>query len=258
MKNYRNWFVAGVGILTLVALSCIPIEPEPGVPQNLTLAAGTDGASVVLTWQAPTETVDGYNIYFSTTSGGAGTKIGSTTNLTYTDAAPTQAGYYYATSYTGTTESGKSNEVNDVPVEGTNTGSIMEFSGPDPSGYGWSTTGVGNSYAWADAAQADIFLYGGTSTEEALYIYSATQNPWGGTRNTDIVDMGSNSFDGVTLAPETGYFTGEAVTVGHVYFLWNVDNHLIKIRCEAVTGTFDERVMTFKYAYQTLAGFRLF
>src|SRR5512136_310560 len=137
MKNYKTWLVAGFGILALVALSCIPIEGGPGVPTNLTLAAGADGASAVLTWEAPTETVDGYNVYFSTTSSGAGTKIGSTTNITldYTDAAPAGAGYYYVTSYTGTDESDKSNVVNDVPVEGTNLGSIMEFSGPDPSGF---------------------------------------------------------------------------------------------------------------------------
>ncbi len=259
MKNYRNWLVAGIGVLALVALSCIPIEGGPGVPTNLTLTAGTDGASVVLTWQAPTETVDGYNIYFSTTSGGAGTKIGSTTTeLTYTDATPTSAGYYYVTSYTGSTDSDKSSVVDDVPVEGTNTATVMEYKGADPSGYAWSTTGVGNTYPLSQKDQADVFLYGGVSFEEALYIYSADENPWAGSRHTDVVDMGSNSFDAVTFAPGSGYFTGEAITVGHVYFLWNVDNHLIKIRCEAVNGSYPSREMTFKYAYQTLAGFRLF
>ena len=255
----RNWLAVALGVVAIVFLNCISPEVGPGVPQNLALATGADGNSVVLTWQAPTETVDGYNIYFSTTAGGAGTKLGSTAagTLTYTDAASLKAGYYYATSYTGTTESNKSNEVNDVPAEGTGA-TIYEWKGVNPSGYGWNTHGSGSTYPWSQKDAADIFLYGGDVSPgiDPMELHSANDNPWGGSRVTGVLDMGgSTTWDAETQAPEIGagnYFNLENAVIGHIYFLATTENYSVKIQITDITGTYPDRSITFKYAFQKL------
>jgi fibronectin type 3 domain-containing protein len=72
--------------------------------------------SVVLSWNASTSTVSGYNVYRSTVSGSSYTKINSSlvASLTYTDST-VQSGktYYYVTTSvdSSNSESAYSNEV---------------------------------------------------------------------------------------------------------------------------------------------------
>jgi hypothetical protein len=255
----RNWLAVALGVVAIVFLNCISPETGPGIPQNLALAAGADGISVVLTWQAPTETVDGYNIYFRTTTSGAGAKIGSTAagTLTYTDAGSQKAGYYYVTSYTGVTESDKSNEVDDTPAEGTGQ-TVYEWKGVGSSGYGWNTAGTGSVYSWAQGDAADIFLYGGDTAPgiDPMQIMSANENPWGGGRVSGILDQGgSTTWDSETQAPEIGaglYYNWENAVNGHIYFLATTENYCVKIQITDVGGSYPDRSITFKYAFQKL------
>lgn len=262
--NKRIWVTAILGIAALAFVGCGPIDNNgPGVPVNPSLAAGTDGASVIISWTAPAEAVDGYYVYFNRTNSTdtTGNYVGSATSTNFTHTNPGSAGYYHVRSYTGSTVSDPSSVVDDMPVIGTASTPVYEYKGVNPSGYGWSLSGVGSNYSLANKDMADIFLYGGESAPgwDPMWIASAAENPWGGSRTTGVNDIGSGVFDDETIAPTTGYMTSADATVGHVYYLWTADNYYVKIRVSQIAGNYPDRYMSFQYAFQKLAAdFRLF
>jgi len=95
--------------------SATPQEPAPGVPTNLTAAAGD--AQVVLSWDAVTGAA-GYNVKRATTAGGPYTIIASdVTELTYTDTGLTNGTtyYYVVSALNAGGESTDSNEASATP-----------------------------------------------------------------------------------------------------------------------------------------------
>lgn len=81
--------------------------------------------SVVLSWTASTDTVDGYNIYRGSASGAETTKLNTAliTVDTFTDSAPALGeDFYVVKSSVGGVESPVSNEVNAVILPAPPTG----------------------------------------------------------------------------------------------------------------------------------------
>jgi hypothetical protein len=239
--------------------------PAPNTPTNLALTPGVDGISVILTWKASVSQVDGYYIYFSSTPGTetSGCYLGASIGTSFTHTDPSRVGYYHVRSHTGTMVGYPSNVVDDLPVVSSSNAIIHEYEGFAPAGYGWSSSGLGTDYPWSPNSQADIFLWGGVTAPgiDPMWIASAAENPWNGSRQTGIADVGSAAFDDQTLAPTAGsgtYIASADAIVGHVYFLQSCDGNFIKIRVETITGTYPNRTLDFKYSYQKLPGLRLF
>ena len=108
-----------------------------------TLAATS--RSVVLSWTASTSSVDGYYVYRGTVPGGPYTKIGTVNASPFTDIGVTGGStyYYVTTAFSGTDESGYSNE----------SSATIPASSPQCV-----------SLAWSSIASATYNLYRGTTS----------------------------------------------------------------------------------------------
>ncbi|MCL5277796.1 MAG: carboxypeptidase regulatory-like domain-containing protein [Deltaproteobacteria bacterium] len=106
------------GVIVLMpagSSSCIGYSCAAPVPSGLIVTAGN--GQVSLTWSASTGATS-YNIYKSTTSGGPYTKVGSTTNTSYTVTGLTNGTTYYfvVTAVNSNGESGYSNQASATPL----------------------------------------------------------------------------------------------------------------------------------------------
>jgi hypothetical protein len=186
----------------------------------------------------------GYNIYISNAYDGHYTRIGSTTDIIYTDrAASNGIRYYYAVTaydYSGNESELSRDVVYSTPrPEGTNVALADRYVSPNTAGYDFSNYRVVNY----DTDQTDVYLE-----------FSSTQHPFFVVWNdSEIQDMGfSKNLDEILTAPTTGWSpTKDAqVILGHTYIVKTFDNHYAKMRVTAVSGN----SIVFDWAYQLVTG----
>ena len=124
-----------------VTTTTLTVNPStPAAPTNLT--ASTPTQNPVLSWTGSTYATS-YNIYRN------GTKIGSSTNTTYTDSsAPEGTDSYYVTAVNGAGESTSSNTIN-VLVDRT-APTITYVVSPAPNGAGWNNSSTTVTYSCTD------------------------------------------------------------------------------------------------------------
>ncbi len=231
-----------------------PTDPDTlAPPTNLTLAvAGSDSLSLKLSWDASTDTVDGYLVYFE---GDVIDTVAATKSLTYTD-TPTALGEYKIKAYKGSKLSDPVTESSELE-EDTNQGEVYWTgdTNPDhPSGYGWVSDGTGKAYSltsgkgWTNTDKVDFVLdyYDKKST---LMIRSPDDYNTAFDHTTGVAHNISWTYD-IAEAP-VGYGNYEDVVDGGTYVLWVHGKYYVKMK---VTATATD--ITFKYGFQKIAGFR--
>jgi len=154
-----------VSLFLLVLVGCDG-EVTLTAPENVTIAAGTNGLDVVLDWDEVTDEIDGYIVYFETAA------IGTVTTAGYTDASPTETGDFYITAYLGEDESDPSTTVTTTPVN-TPAVTIYELEADGNAGYGWNLAGdmKGSTYSMTDGSN-DVLV--------DFYVTNFIDDPVGG------------------------------------------------------------------------------
>lgn len=134
-----GWYIDDIAVIA-------PDETPPATPTGLTATVGTTG-NVLLHWNAVSDSdLKEYHVYRSESSGTGYERIGSVTDLSFTDAAVRsgQTYYYVVTSsdYSGN-ESGYSEEVS-VTTPFVNTIYSDDFEGSGDNG--WTHSGTGDEW----------------------------------------------------------------------------------------------------------------
>ncbi len=253
MKKFAFLVLAAL-LLTFVGCESV-VEIE--APSNLTVnVAGADSLDLAFTWTATSDTtIDGYRLYWN-----SGTKAGDSllwegTVTTCTIDNP-PIGKFYVTAYKGTkSESDPSNEINTAPVIVTGQGPVYYISDPaadHPSGYYWNEDGTGSTVALggSDSLKADMYL----DASDCL----ASPSIRGSHFHVTGFKESTSTFDNLDVADQTGYTLGTtAVSANKVYVLWLTDTkQYVKLEVSSYDAT--AHSITFRYALQTIAGYRRF
>ena len=163
----KRVFVTGLAVFAIALMACEgdnPSEPGGTLPTvtGLAIDAASAGNEIVLTWEAVTsEEIEGYEVYFSETSGGSWTAAATTSNTTYTHVA-TCAGYYSVRAYDGDNYSESyATSVNTMPNEITETYSIYDQFAPGSyySGFIFGATGGTTGLAGDPGFEQDMYAY---------------------------------------------------------------------------------------------------
>lgn len=286
----RRRLFAGLllGILVIIwgCSETNPVKPEEefAPPRNLTYI--TDSSSVTLIWQhSPDKNLRdflGYYVYMATTSI-ADIDQDSVLRRYLVNRTPLRdtictvlnlrqgTRYYFhvrSVKGTDTTEyslSKASNEVDTAPVL-IGSGTIYEFRSTlgNPSGFSFAENRA-YSMVYTNASHIDIYL--GTTrsddTEGDLVLKSpdlvSSTNPDWRTRVTQIKTLGTgwNNFNATT---DAGWNSSryELVSLGRVYAIKTPDNHFVKLEVTNLSGSYPNRTITFRYAYQPITNYTHF
>ena len=249
----RRLLGLAITMVALVALTGCEGEEALDSP-DVTYTVLDEGATLRLEWLEITD-ADGYYIY---ADGAVIDTIDDPATTIYD--AVTPAKLYEVTAYAGEDESA-ADEIDCAPVV---TASLdvwdTDEPAPNPSGFGFNSSGTAVSYVLSDPDNwpfIDYYIHGGATTE----FYS----PHHGGYNDEVnvtKNSGSTDFDAVTIADAPGgYLSITAVVSGAVYYFWidptdngwdDATDNFGKIKVEAIDGN----KVTMKLAYQPIAGLR--
>jgi len=237
---------------------------------GLTIDATSAGQNVVLTWNAVAD-VDGYYVYFRTTSTGTWDKVGDVTATTYTHTA-TSAGYYVVMAYKGSdTSANNSNEVNTMPVDDTTTYTIYDnysaadehsafifgkTSGSGQTGLASNTNFVQDIYAWdLSKGDTDVWLLSGNwgtyGNGRQSYMFEPAQAGY-----CDVWTTSTSGPSGPWFSQSYMLYTSDARVFVYLY-----DGYYAKIynlSISADPNTANGTIVSFSYEIQTIAGLTLF
>jgi len=187
-----------LALSAIIAAALLPMtgceEGQTGAPENFVIAASTDGAKVVLTWEAPTAgEPDEYIVYFD--EGGTGTFTAETTlaatELTFTHDPAGKTGKYKVAAALGGDEF-DSGILTTIPVNTAAT-AVSELEAAGNAGYGWDrTTFAGSTYSMTQAANAskvDFYI--------SNWIDDPVGGPWPTPYRIESPDEGPNDPGGV-------------------------------------------------------------
>ena len=260
-----------------------PVAPEEefSPPRNLTYR--TDTTSVRLFWQPSTDrNIDdflGYYVYVAESSIVSLTadsllnayKVNqqplNDTTVSVTGLTRGQRYFFHiraakGVDHTEYTLSNPSNEVHTSPVI-IKTGTLYEFSSPlgNPSGFNFAE-GTPYSMTAANANSIDIYL--GTTAEgdgsADLVLKSpdkvSSTNPAWDSRVSEIKSLGTG-FDNFNQTDDSGWASNgyEIIMQGRVYAIKTPQNHFVKLEVTATSGSYPNRTITFRYAYQTITAY---
>ncbi|MCD4708986.1 MAG: fibronectin type III domain-containing protein [Candidatus Sabulitectum sp.] len=185
MKKLSMIFMA---VMIAALAGCAGDSTDEGgdlaVVQNLELDATSTGRTIVLTWSAVDDDIDGYKVYFRTDATGSYTEVGDVTTTTYTDTAD-NAGDYVVIAYEGeNTSSANSNAVSTMPQVFSQTYTIYDqfseatahsgFIFYDGTDYG--LTGL----AGQEAFHQDMSAYDDSKGDDDVALYSGSEQYSGG------------------------------------------------------------------------------
>ncbi len=230
-----------------------PTDPDTlAPPTNLTLAvAGSDSLSLKLSWDASTDTVDGYLVYFE---GDVIDTVTTTKSLTYTH-IPTALGEYKIKAYKGSKLSDPVTESSELE-EDTNQGPVYIVPSPlGPSGYGWASDGTGSTYSLGtmgnrqNTGKVD-FVFDSDTTLTDPHTFDADFE-----HVTGVAYLDTWTYNNLAEATSSGYMTFQKVVDGGTYVLWLDDKYYAKMEITVGTEGVWSKI-TFKYGFQTIAGFR--
>ena len=246
MKRILNLAIVFAVILMLVGCGDDVVLDAPDVDYTVT----DEGATLSLDWILIAD-ADGYYIYAD------GAVIDTVTTNAYDAIAP--AAEYSVSAYAGEDESGLT-DIDCAPVVTTSL-DVWDMSQPppDPSAFGFNTSGTAVSYQVVDTTNWALFDF---------YIESGPQQFWSphhGGYNTEVnatENSGSTDFDALDIANAPGnYLTQTDITSGAVYYFWidptfngwdDATDYFGKIKIDAIDGT----KVTMTLAYQPIAGLR--
>lgn len=221
---------------------------------TVTITVATNGATLSLSWTEVTD-ADGYYIYMD---GVLVETIDEPTTTTYSATTPAQL--YEVSAFAGDDESATS-QIDCEPVETTSLDVWdTDQAAPDPSGWGFNTSGTAVSYQVSDPANhplIDYYIHGGATTQ--------FWSPHDGNFNNEVnvtKNSGGTDYDDTDIADAPGaYSTQTDVVSGAVYYFWidptnngwdDATDYFGKIKVQAIDGN----KVTMTLAYQTIAGLR--
>lgn len=252
MKKILGLSIVFAALLVFVGCEDAVTIATPNVTYVVSVA--DSGGTLVLSWTEVTD-ADGYYVYMD---GALVETIDEPTTTTYNATTPAQL--YEVSAFAGDDES-PTDQIDCEPVE---TLSLdvwdTDQPAPDPSGWGFNTSGTAVAYQVSDPLNhtyIDYYIHGGATTEFWSPHHGNFNNEVNVTKNS-----GGTNYDGTTIADTPGaYSTQTEVASGAVYYFWidptnngwdNSTDYFGKIKVEAIDG--DKVTMTL--AYQTIAGLR--
>lgn len=268
----RAYLATPILIFALFLFSCQQQEKTvPSPPTNLSLGATSYGVGVILSWEASSDPLDGYIVYFKAL-GQTDFKVADTvTGTSYQHNPNGETGYYYVTAYkSGAGESDPSEQVSTVPIS-TGDVKVYEFDNPaGPAGYGWDrTVGTGGAFSMSDTASVSLVdLY---VTDDAVgqngpyYFYSPSLAPqdggvgsWlpqGAWKESYFKDISPDIANGILPAAENNYVDGIELTGNSYYAVNTSDNHYAAVLIDGEVGT--DGTVQIKSWFQKVPGLRL-
>ncbi len=285
-KMWLGKLLLAVGMIIL-GLACEgenPVAPseEFAPPTNLTYI--TDSSSVTLMWNhSPDNGLDDFLGYFVYVAESSIVSLGAdslldpykanrepVTDNSYSVGGLTRGQRYYfhvrAVKGPDTLEytlSNPTNEVHTSPVL-IGTGTLYEFSSPlgNPSGYDFSGS---RAYFMVHDNANYIDIYLGTTEEDdgagdltlkSPHIVQSTHPEWE-SRISYIKSLGTgwDNYNQTADDFSTPEYHYERVYTGRVYAIKTPDNHFVKLEVTGTSGTFPNRTVTFRYAYQEITGY---
>ena len=251
MKKLLGLALTFAVILVMVGCDGEVILDAPDVTYEVD--ATDEGGTLLLTWVEIAD-ADGYYIY---ADGAVVDTLDDPTTTSYD--ATTPAGDYAVSAYAGEDESDLTT-IDCAPVV-TLSLDVWDISQPppDPSAFGFSSTGTAAAYQVSDTTSWALIDY---------YIEDAPQrffSPHHNGYNSEVnvtVNSGSTDFDACTIADAPGgYSTQTDISANAVYYFWidptdngwdDATDYFGKISVDAVSGT----QITLTLAYQPIAGLR--
>jgi hypothetical protein len=244
----------------------------PGEVRNLAAAASDEGASVTLSWSAPTDATgdETYTVYFDETL-----VEEEITATEYKHFEPGKAGEYKVTVVTGNDES-DGVKIDTYPIDVADL-NVWELNGEGSSGIGFNVAGdaVATYSMASDANKTNIDCYfsnwlgksGGFGGDYDLY--SPAENleddpgkPFtgevSGWRTTGITDALGMTINEVDTLPATGYYTRtDGGTIeGETYGIYTEDGYYGLIQVVSIST--DNGAVDIKATFQPIQGLRLF
>jgi hypothetical protein len=246
------------GLTILLAAILLLVSCESSVTltaPNVTAAAINDGATLRLTWTEVSD-ADGYYIY----ADGVAIDTLDADATSYDATVP--ALLYEVTAYAGEDES----DADQIDCEAKVTATLDVWDNteppPNPSGFGFNTSGTAVAYQLTDTTNwtnLDYYILGGTPQQ---FVSPNGHTPPYNNEGNVTKNSGSTDFDALTIADAPGAYTSPTnITANAVYYFWidPTDNgwdastdYFGKIKVEAISG----KKVTMKLAIQLIPGLR--
>lgn len=236
------------------------LDPVTG----LTIEATSAGTSVDLSWNAVSD-VDGYYVYFRTTSTADWTQAADVTGTTYTHDA-TSAGYYTVKAYKGDdTSSDNSNIVDTMPTDVTTTYTIYDNYSPatEPSGFIFGATSGETGQASSTSFDQDIYAYDEDKGkgDETVRLYSGDYGSFGNGSATWMADPSSTSSTYCNAYPNGSWYYNYGLLTSdeRVYCYLSNGNYakMYDLSIAADPNSANGTMVSFSYEIQT-GGLTLF
>jgi hypothetical protein len=259
MKKISLLFMA-VMIAVLAGCAGDTTDPTGDLPtvQQLVLDATSTGRTIVLTWSAVTESIDGYKIYFKADAAGSFVEVGESTTTTYTHTA-TVAGTYAVMAYQGTNYSAAySNEVSTMPNIIATTYTIYDNYSPadKPSGFIFGPSSGQTGSAASPSFVQDIYAYDESKGDADVWLYSGNFGTFGNGNQSYFQEPLANGYcdpSGVWYSTSYRLLTGDSVVF--VELPWNSgQSAYVKMYDITVAPDPDSNngtMVSFKYEYQS-------
>lgn len=260
-------------LLAIILLGCKEEEKiVPSPPTNLSLQASSDGLKVVLSWEASSDPVDGYILYFRGLNQADFQVVDTITGTSATHDPSGETGYYYVTAYTSDGgESDPSEQVTTVPVH-TSPLTVYELNNPSGySGYGWSrTSGSGATYSMVQSssiAVTDFYVtdwdVGYTGPMDIASPDEVTNDggnqggvPSGNWKTTGILEISSSEFEETGILPDKADYENYAECKANTYYaIFTVDTE--NYAAIYLTGDVSSGSVNVESWFQLVPGLRL-
>jgi len=252
-------------------MGCKEVLPGiPSPPTGITIEASSNGLQVVLSWEAPGDTVDGYIIYFRGVNKPDFTVVETVYTTSRTVDPLGETGDYYVTAFNKSGESDPSEKVSTVPVY-TSSISVYELNDPGGyAGYGWSrSTGSGSSYSMIQSSSIDVTDFYVTdwatgysgptfylASPDAVSEDGGNQGgvPSGDWKTTWISEITSEDANG-TLPSHEEYTNYEEAVGNSYYAVYTNDNHYAVVHIVGEVSS--SGTMNVETWFQLIPGLRL-
>lgn len=153
----KKLLTLSTALLFLLVLVRCGDDAEMGPPTNFAIVAGSDGITVVLSWDAPTDgEPDNYIVYFQAVGTTGYEGIDTSTTTTFTHDPSDETGTYYVAAVYGEEEEITST-LTTIP-ENTAAVTVYELEASGNAGYGWAISDdfSGGTYSMAEATNAAL------------------------------------------------------------------------------------------------------
>lgn len=237
--------VISLAVFAIMLMACEGDNPEdPGgtlpTVTNLDIdESASSGNSIVLTWDEVTgETIEGYEVYFSETSGGSWSSIGTTASNTYTDDA-SSAGYYSVRAYEGTNYSENyATAVDDMPNIITEIYSIYDQYAPASydSGFIFGMTGGTTGQASDPGFVQDMYCYDYSKGDGDAGFSSGDYGTYGNGNETWFY-AADGTYGYCPAYGGSGWWNhGQLLASDDVIFGYLYDGYYVKIYIDGITA----------------------